>query len=163
MGGADAATRATRLLKSGEDAGFEAQRAKLDELLPALLEVDLLVEGDARTAFVRETAPLIPAWALAIDFAQRAVRKLVSLSYQYDGWDRVARARSEIEAVPDLYAGSVPATYLPELDELDDLLREEAPGQNGLGPDDVPAGIPPSHWWWWAPNDPPTTAAPPDG
>ena len=40
-------------------------------------------------------------------------------------------------------------------DEMDDMLRWHGEEDGCLTDEQIPDGIPPTHWWWWYPREPP--------
>ena len=67
-------------------------------------------------------------------------------------WEKLFWRRSAIEALKELYQDTVFEQYFYqiEIDEdteerLEFLSQREGP----VSEDDIPKGIPSSHWWWW--------------
>jgi hypothetical protein len=85
----------------------------------------------------------------AEDLAGRAV--------EGDAWSRLSMLRSAIQSLLDDYAGTgVPALIDPaDVAELDERLRELAPEQHPVPQEDMPRGLPVSHWWWTLPDQRP--------
>ena len=75
----------------------------------------------------------------------------------YDGepWLRACRLRSFLEHVFGFAEDG--EWWAEELDteDYDAALRLRGDGDGGIPPEQVPAGMPTSHWWWWLPSDPP--------
>lgn len=108
-------------------------------------------------AFLLETASSLPA--LMPDIA-RFIRVTENIFYRgWDGgeWVWACKRRSGLEFLFGLYSGTSFAQYLADADlsDLDGLLRERGHQEGYLSTDEIPAGIPPSHWWWWYPAPPP--------
>jgi hypothetical protein len=67
-------------------------------------------------------------------------------------WAAISRRRSALQFLRDLYAGTPLEDDLPSLAELDQRLRERCGGEGFLESDEIPEGMPESHWWWWCPR-----------
>lgn len=81
----------------------------------------------------------------AEDLAENAV--------EGDEWSRLSMLRSAIQSLLDDYAGTgVPALLDPsDVEALDEQLRALAPEQDPVPEEDMPRGLPESHWWWRLP------------
>ena len=71
-----------------------------------------------------------------------------------DQWARALERRSAVQFLLDLYRGLAPPGLLEEVDteEVDWLLRRRGRTEGYLRPDEIPDGIPTSHWWWRLPD-----------
>lgn len=72
-------------------------------------------------------------------------------------WLNVSVVRSGLEFLRTIYADTALGARLNEqvpdlLDDLDDLMRERAVHDGGIREEDIPEGVPASHWWWRAPD-----------
>ena len=87
-------------------------------------------------------------------------------SIYYDNeWETiVCPSRSAIEAVKEIYQdtsfkefyeGENPEALILDTEDLDDSIEMKAHKEGYLKEDQIPKGIPTSHWWWWSPQLPP--------
>ena len=80
--------------------------------------------------------------------------------YYAEQWkNRVCWKRSAVEALKEMYKGTFLEQFYYELDteDLDDSIEMRAHKEGGLKEDQIPKGIPTSHWWWWSPEEPPSS------
>jgi hypothetical protein len=71
-----------------------------------------------------------------------------------DQWPCALERRSAVQFLIDLYRGLAPPGVLEQVDteEMDELLRHRGAWEGFLTPDEIPEGIPASHWWWRLPD-----------
>jgi hypothetical protein len=108
-----------------------------------------LAERQDMALFRRETGTLLTAASTAV------MRYMIDTENALDGpWEsdeslRVARRRSSIAFLADLTSPG----WQPDTSLLDERLRARWEGEGGLAaPDEIPEGVPPSHWWWRLPG-----------
>ncbi len=87
------------------------------------------------------------------------VMKLVDIlshTFYADEWQtRVCPLRSQIEAFNEIYKETSYKEFIDEdFEETDADIKRVGEVEGGLSPDQIPQGIPLSHWWWWYPNEP---------
>ena len=78
--------------------------------------------------------------------------------YYPEQWENsICWRRSAIEALKEMYKNTLLEEFYYELDteDLDDSIEMKAHKEGGLKEDQIPKGIPTSHWWWWSPEEPP--------
>jgi hypothetical protein len=70
-----------------------------------------------------------------------------------DQWPRACERRSAVQFLMDLFDGIAPPGVLEGIDteEVDEKLRHRGKWEGFLRPDEIPEGIPASHWWWRLP------------
>jgi len=68
-------------------------------------------------------------------------------------WAAISWRRSALKFLQDLYAGTPLEAELPGLaEQLDERLHERCAVEGFLKPEEIPEGMPKSHWWWWCPQ-----------
>ena len=79
--------------------------------------------------------------------------QLDSALYYAEQWENsICWRRSAIEAVKEMYKNTVLKEFYYELDteDLDDSIEMRAYKEGYLKEDQIPKGIPATHWWWWS-------------
>ena len=84
---------------------------------------------------------------------------ILSHTFYADEWQtRVCPLRSQIEAFNEIYKETSYKKFIDEdFEETDAEIKRVGEVEGGLSPDQIPQGIPLSHWWWWYPNEPPNS------
>jgi hypothetical protein len=109
--------------------------------------------------FLQESAIGVACISYPLIKFQADIEPLFTLDPDYDPWLEVCTRRSALEVLRELYqdtqhtslreslASSDPnEVFNPEdVDELIEAWAISEPVSN----DNIPAGIPRSHWWWW--------------
>ena len=92
-----------------------------------------------------------------ISYINATEDKLRSTFYDKEWEEIICRRRSAIEALKEMYESTFFAQFYYELDteDLDDSIEMRAHKEGGLKEEQIPKGIPTSHWWWWSPEEPP--------
>jgi len=142
--------------------GWEADVARADAFVERLYDVGLALQLDpalrerhAWRAFRDATAPQVASNAGGlIRYAHALDSRLHDTFELPDEWQRISRRRSALAFLVALYAGTDLDEWRGDLesDDLDEVLRYRCKTDGYVAPDDIPAGIPRSHWWWWCPN-----------
>jgi hypothetical protein len=123
------------------------------KLNPLLNEVKELQD------FLEQSAPRVACISYPLIRFQSDIEPLFTLDPDYDPWPEVCTRRSAIESLRELYqdtqdsdlkeslASSDPnEAFNPE--DLDELIEAWAISEP-VPDDEIPVGIPRSHWWWW--------------
>ncbi|MGF1490240.1 MAG: hypothetical protein ACFBSE_24380 [Prochloraceae cyanobacterium] len=81
-----------------------------------------------------------------------SIEKIVTLIMEVGEWRKVCWRRSAIESLKELYQNTVFEQYFSEIDTEDDLdliLESKGKKEGPVSEEEIPDGIPSSHWWWW--------------
>jgi len=114
------------------------------------------LRSDARLRrYVEDATPVLHEQAINLSFYPDFVESRFSGSWEYNEWTQLCGARSEIEFFRELFREAAPDIIgMIECRNLDEVIR--ARGHEGhLEDDEIPSGVPVSHWWWWYPEEPP--------
>jgi hypothetical protein len=86
----------------------------------------------------------------------RDLNNILNTGFQSNEWTRICQNRSAIEALREMYQGTLLKEYLEEDDEitiglrdLDERIRQRGQVDAYMPAEQIPNGIPKSHWWWW--------------
>ena len=158
----EAADRVLSLLRRLDAAREPDERTRLaEELLAAVYAFGLALQrGEESPETARALAaagePLLVSVTGPIEISAGSIEDMFMLSWDAgDSWEDVARKRSALEFLLELFPGEADwVRRQVEPDRYDDLIRRRSHDFGYLRPDEIPAGLPPSHWWWWAPNEP---------
>jgi hypothetical protein len=138
--------------------------AVTDVFMQTLLHVYLLVARNPclrqevkLPEFLNESAPML-AGGISQDIVnfQINIENLFSQDPDYDPWEQVCYHRSAFEALRELYQNTQDEGLQRRLksdedfnpEDVDFIINERA--FMGIFPEDeIPVGIPRSHWWWW--------------
>ncbi|HEV7681139.1 MAG TPA: hypothetical protein VGO68_03380 [Pyrinomonadaceae bacterium] len=65
-------------------------------------------------------------------------------------WKAIAEKRSGLAFLFELYRDTPFAEFLPfvEMNNVDTAVRTQAAFEGYVRPEEIPAGLPVSHWWW---------------
>jgi hypothetical protein len=119
----------------------------------------LLNEAKELQDFLQGSAPKVACISYPLIRFQSDIESLFTLDPDYDPWLEVCTRRSALEALRELYqdtqhtslreslaSSDLNEAFNPEdVDELIEAWAISEPVSN----DNIPAGIPRSHWWWW--------------
>jgi hypothetical protein len=74
-------------------------------------------------------------------------------------WETCCQTRSFFEWLGSMAPAGLAAVLERDVDleELEGWMRARGESEGGLTDDEIPAGMPSSHWWWWTPGAPPRT------
>lgn len=112
------------------------------------------IDGARLARFRQESASAMLAHRDRLSFQVNEALILAEDANDYE-WPRLCMSRSVIQFLIDDYTG----TPVPELIDRDDLAEldeemERVGGRQGpLDDDQIPKGMPASHWWWRYPHD----------
>ena len=82
-----------------------------------------------------------------------SIESIVTSIMEEGEWYKVCWRRSALESLKEMYQNTVFEQYFYEInteDDLDDILERKAKKEGGLAEEEIPTGIPSSHWWWWS-------------
>lgn len=103
--------------------------------------------------FIEDTVPVLREHHVDLMFFPGEVVRRFQGIWEYNEWERLCAARSGLQFFVDLFGKTALAENLSDFDTgyVDDLIREM--GREGhLTDDEIPHGVPRSHWWWWHPR-----------
>jgi hypothetical protein len=138
--------------------------AATDVFMQTLLHVYLLLARNPYLhqelklqEFLKESAPML-AGGISQDIVnfQINIENLLNQDPDYDPWEQVCYRRSAFEALRELYQDTQDEGLRRRLksdedfspEDIDFIINETA--FMGIFPEDeIPVGIPRSHWWWW--------------
>jgi len=105
--------------------------------------------------YVEDAVPVLDVLAFSLASYPDFVESRFSGSWEDNEWTQLCGARSEIEFFRELFREVAPDIIeMIECRDLDEVIR--ARGHEGhLEDDEIPSGVPVSHWWWWYPEEPP--------
>jgi hypothetical protein len=106
-------------------------------------------------ACLKATAPQLERVGSGFQrFLRRSRDALLQEFLFADQWPSALERRSAVQFLIDLYRGLAPPGLLEQVDteEVDWLLRHRGATEGFLRPDEIPDGIPASHWWWHLPD-----------
>lgn len=104
------------------------------------------------TQFVEDSVPALREHHVDLMFFPGSVVRRFHGIWEGPEWEQLCVARSGLQFFVDLFSGAL-ADNLADFDTgyVDELIRER--GHEGhLADDEIPRGIPRSHWWWWYPR-----------
>jgi hypothetical protein len=142
------------------------RRHRVEEFMKETFDLYISVKNDSSIqaepkfqSYISESANLLSelSWWLS-DFITDA-EKIICRSPFYGGeWEGVCWRRSAVEALKEMYYGTVLEEHFDEEDteDLDLTMRSKCEMEGDV--EKIPDGIPPSHWWWWCPDSPPETS-----
>ena len=81
-----------------------------------------------------------------------SIESIVKMIMEVGEWRKVCWRRSAIESLKELYKNTVFEQYFSEIDTEDDLdliLESKGKKEGPVSEEEIPDGIPSSHWWWW--------------
>lgn len=141
-----------RALLAGEvEPTVAAQNARAYPFLAGLGGLGL--RGEIDEAFVAATTDGLNAvWTGVLSFAED-LEALARDTFVADEWRQAVERRSALQFLLDAYARTPLAERFPylEVDDLDELLRHRGQTEGFLRDEDIPDGVPESHWWWGLP------------
>ncbi|MFR9750535.1 hypothetical protein ACL02S_05815 [Nocardia sp. 004] len=76
----------------------------------------------------------------------------------FEGWWESCIRRSEIALLLDEYPGAADVLgqeNMEMVEEMDEVLRDNGPDVPPLRHQDIPSGLPDTHWWWRLPSGDP--------
>lgn len=134
-------------------------KAGTEAFLNFALDLVLLFDHDPQfkqdpdfVSFVSESISLLEYLALD-DYIIKLEHMLLVLPLETDEWIEICYRRSRLEAICNLYSEEIYQSvneHLPGwISELDDRISLVKGTEGYLKEDEIPQGIPKSHWWWF--------------
>jgi hypothetical protein len=137
------------------DASIDEQTAAADRFLSGLGGLGVASAGASPQGdFVVVVARgLAPVWVGVLGFVSQT-RHLLRDTFYGEEWRIACERRTALQFMAEWFVGGPLAERLGELelDSVDELLRERGRTEGLLAADQIPEGIPRSHWWWWWPE-----------
>jgi hypothetical protein len=137
------------------DASVDQQALAADRFLAGLGGLGVASRGASPNRdFIDAAAGRLPGvWVGILRFVRR-LRDLLLEQFYAGEWRVACERRTALEFLADWFAHGSLADRLGELelDRVDELLRERGQTEGLLPEDQIPEGIPRSHWWWWWPE-----------
>jgi hypothetical protein len=138
----------------GAELPAEEQAARADRFLAGLGGLALRLRGEPPpAAFVSDSAARLPScWAGVLRFRDGLLDRLRD-AFVADEWRQSCERRTALQELVELY-GERPGLPLfeLELDRVDELLRHRGETEGFLLEQEIPEGIPATHWWWQLPD-----------
>lgn len=111
------------------------------------------VAASDRTKILRFLEESSPAMDIAIGYLLQdllnRIEAMLATSFQALEWISVCEMRSTHEALFELYKDHIPVgLYLPDTDEVDDMIDTKGEVEAQIHPDLTPSHFPDTHWWW---------------
>lgn len=142
-------------------------RAFMDGLLNLYLalKADPSIETEPQFQnYLRESADLLTRITFGIGIFISEINQALREPFYSDEWFGICRNRSAVEALRELYQNTNLGEHLSVEPDLSDLDTRDLDGEIRLkgekegfpSQEQIPAGIPSSHWWWWLPYVPPS-------
>ena len=81
-----------------------------------------------------------------------SIESIVKMIMEVGEWRKVCWRRSAIESLKELYKNTIFEQYFNEIDTEDDLdliLESKGKKEGPVSEEEIPDGVPLSHWWWW--------------
>lgn len=110
--------------------------------------------------FIEASAPILAKRILEFSRFYQDSTDVLEREWEFgEEWSGVCRDWSSAQFVRELYGDKLEQQfhYFSDEDDYLDDLRTQGEKHGPLRSQDIPEGIPPSHWWWWYP-DPPGSA-----
>lgn len=105
--------------------------------------------------FIEKSAPILSKQILEFSRFYLDSTDLLEREWEWgEEWLRVCRDWSSAQFMRDLYGEKLdrPFHYFSEDDDYLDDLRAQGEKHGPVRPEEIPPGIPASHWWWWYPE-----------
>ena len=131
-------------------------RAVMNEIMEVYLaiQVDSSLKSDSEfERYLNESAKLFYGTITAdIHMYIRSIESLLNLISEPGEWEKICWRRSALEALKELYQNTVFEKYLDQIDTDEDFnerLEFLSEREGPVSEEEIPNGIPSSHWWWW--------------
>jgi hypothetical protein len=138
----------------GADLPLDEQTGRADRFLARLAGLGLRSRGEPpdREFIADSAARLAASWVGVLRFRDGLLDWLRD-SFVADEWLQSCERRTALQFLADWYADS-PGLRLQELelDRNDELMRHRGETEGFLLEEQIPDGVPPSHWWWRLPD-----------
>jgi hypothetical protein len=146
----------------------ERRRDLIEDFMIGIYQMGLLLHQQPalRTSaelkeFVQEGQNLLLAVVGSIRTYVRSIENKFYGPWVYDEWTWVAKRRSAIEFLRELFRDTSFEEFLPffNTEDIDRMFPNQQEIGGYLPVETIPEGTPPSHWWWWYPEVPPSSEA----
>ena len=166
-------TKAIRKAKPLTETGSERKRLT-DQFMTRYFRLYLLIRNNPDLKldpkykdFIIESQHLLRSLTSELNRYIGGIENRLRTIFEYNEWEGIiCPCRSAVEAVKEMYRGTAfeeryeeSNPYALDLDteDLDDSIEMKAHKEGYLKEDQIPKGIPTSHWWWWSPEEPPSS------
>lgn len=161
----DLETAVEKLTSENQATAHDGARWFMSAIYDAGRTLELHPEWATKPAwrdFIEKSAPILVKRMLEFSrFYQDSTDVLERVWEWGEEWIGICRDWSSAQFVRELYGDKLdpPFHYFSENDDYLEELRAQGENHGPVRPQDIPEGIPPSHWWWWYPNPPGTVQA----
>ncbi|MGF1485879.1 MAG: hypothetical protein ACFBSE_02075 [Prochloraceae cyanobacterium] len=143
-----------------EEDTFSLRENKMRGIMNEIMEVYLAIQADSSLKsdpdfqrFLNDSSILLCRTMIS-DMPRyiSSVERILTFTLEPGEWVKVCWRRSAIEAIKELYPNTVFEQYFSEIDTEDDLdliLESRGKKEGPVSEEEIPNGIPSSHWWWW--------------
>ena len=166
-------TEAIRKAKPVTETGSEREQIT-DQFMSRYLELYLLIKNDPDLKldekyrdFIAESQYLLKGLTFELNRYVSEIENRLRTTFYYNEWEGIiCPGRSAVEAVKEMYQGTAfeefyegdnPDALDLNTEDLDLSIEMRAHKEGYLKEDQIPKGIPTSHWWWWSPEEPPNS------
>jgi hypothetical protein len=144
----------------------EGKSSLTDLFMSALLKLYLTVKQEPGLEeaalfqnFLQSSVPLMARTQSYIVRFQMRIESLFHVDPDYDPWEAVCWMRSAFQAFLEMYQFTLGtdlqekyidlsfADFDPE--DIDDVIEAYILHKTPVPEDEIPVGMPRSHWWWW--------------
>ena len=164
-------TEAIRKAKPVTETGSEREQIT-DQFMSRYLELYLLTRNNPDLKldekyrdFIEQSQHLLRGLRFELNRYVSEIESRLRTIFEYNEWEAIiCPRRSAVEAVKEMYRGTSfeefyegenPEALILDTEDLDDSIEMRAHKEGYLKEDQIPKGIPTSHWWWWSPEEPP--------
>ena len=149
----------------GREGTTEHRRDLIEDLMTGIYSLGLLLHREPllrsspeMLKFLRDGQSLLLMAVPSILSYVNTTESKFYASWVYDEWTRVSIRRSAIEFLRELFRETSFAEFLAffNTDDIDKMFPSKEEKGGYLPVENIPIGIPPSHWWWWYPEAPPS-------
>lgn len=144
-----------------EEKTFSIRESKMRGVMNKILEIYLAIKVDSDLKsdpvfqhYLDESANLFYGTITAdIHMYVNSIERIAGSILEPGEWEKLFWLISAFEAFKELYQGTVFEQYLVDRVEIDEDTEERmellSQREGPVSKDDIPKGIPSSHWWWW--------------
>ena len=124
------------------------------------LKANTFIERDPKFQdYIQRSARKLSGITFNINYFILQIDHTLSSTFYDDEWIGVCWQRSAVEAIKEMYQNTIFEVYFEDLDteDVDEGMESRGQREGYLSTEEIPLGIPTSHWWWWYPEKPPET------
>lgn len=136
------------------DLALDEQAGRADRFLAGLAGLGLRRRGEQPDPeFLADSAARLPSVWIGVPRFRNGLLGWLRDSFVADEWLQSCERRTAAQFLADWYSG-IPGLRLEELelDRIDELMRHRGETEGFLLEEQIPDGVPPSHWWWRLPD-----------